>query len=229
MSSSALYLLEFDKILSNFRWSKIETVHGFPARAYHSAEFLPKLGAVAIVGGITCDKDGQCVRNNINVILIHISNWSWTVYDLSNQQEVFLSSSKVLLVQPTTLAYFGGYTNKETSVRQEENRKTNYWGTITFHQRTCDSLLHVNLRGKPNKLGAFACGDAIMVGGEVLVACGTQRQWGICTDLAPQAQPCDLPGCTSPANADKWIRYKISYMAIVNMMFVSVCLLIVKL
>ena len=197
--------MEFDKNLTNFEWTKLPASIRIPARAYHSAAYIPKLGIVAIVGGITCDKDGQCIRQNLNVLLIDTSNWSWIEHIIS--YDIFLSSTKVLLVEPTTLVYFGGYTSRDTSRKQEENQKSNYWGTITFHRRDCHSPLKVKWKGKSNKIGPFASADAIKIGQEILVGCGTQRQWGICTGITPRAKPCDLPQCAALAHADRWIRY----------------------
>ena len=197
-----MYLLEFDKNLSNFEWTKLPI--SCPPRAYHSAAFIPKLGAVALIGGIICDKDGRCSRQNLNVILINIRDWSWTEHKLSD--DIFLSSTKVVLVQATTLLYFGGYTSKNTSPKQEENEESHFWGTVTFHQRDCHSPLKISWQGKANKVGPFACGDAVKVGNEILVACGTKRKWAVCTEITPQAQPCDLPQCTAPADENKWIR-----------------------
>merc|ERR1712212_596328 len=59
---------------------------------------------------------------------------------------------------------------------------------------------------------AFACGNAVRVGEEILISCGTEPMWGILTSNLPQVQPCDLPSCSinlsqAPAGLlDKWIR-----------------------
>ena len=37
------------------------------------------------------------------------------------------------------------------------------------------------------KLGAFACGNAIIVGKEILISCGTEPLWGVLTATLAQA------------------------------------------
>ena len=58
----------------------------------HSWTFLPNLNSMAIVGGITCDEDGTCVRQKLAVVLVNISTWFWTEFKISD--DLFLSSTK---------------------------------------------------------------------------------------------------------------------------------------
>ena len=127
----------------------------------------------------------------------------------------WLSSTKLLLVQTTTLAYFGGFTNKETSVRQEKNIKTSYWGLISLSQR--GQSVKVDWNGKQSQIEPFAGAEAVIIGNEILLSCGTQRKWAVCTNIKPPPKPCHLPLCSAPAGATKWIRYRIiAYVSFIN-------------
>ena len=185
------------------------------ARAFHSATYVPKLGAVAIVGGTTSNIDGSLYRQKLCVTLINISTWSFTEYKVSD--EICLSSTKMLLANPTTLLFFGGYTSKTPSAKPDLNCKSSYWGTVKFLRRDAHSELKVEWDGKPTKVGPFARGDAVQVGADVLVSCGTEQRWAVCTSVHPKKQTCDLLGCTANdlcepplAEFDKWIRYLFS-------------------
>ena len=99
-----MYLLEFDKDLTVFEWTKVQ-IASTGARAFHSSSFLPKLDSVALVSGIICNEQGRTERHKLGVVLVNVSMWSWTHYVVSD--DIFLSSTKTLLVGDNKLAYFG--------------------------------------------------------------------------------------------------------------------------
>ena len=207
-----MYIVQFDKDLSSFYWSKVQ-IRDTGARAYHSATHIPKLGAVALVGGITSFEDGNSYRQKLSVILVDVHSWIWTEYELSNS--IYLSSTKMLLGSPNSLVYFGGFTNHKTFETQEENCKSAYWGIVTFSKDPSTSEVTVDWNGKLSKLGSFACGDAVKVGPDFLISCGTEQKWGICSAATPDIQRCDLLSCTvgteQEADYEKWIRYFHAY------------------
>ena len=49
-------------------------------------------------------------------------------------------------------------------------------------------ILNVSLEGKATKFSPFAAGNAIKVGKEVLISCGTEPIWGVLTSSLPLAQ-----------------------------------------
>ena len=208
VSSSSMFLVEFDNSLTSFKWSKVPIACTGP-RAYHSCTFVPSLNSIAIVGGITSSADGTCVRQNLAVILVNISDWTWNKIKLSD--DIYLSSTKMLLTGSNTLVYFGGYTSKMPSRKQEENSKTSYWGTVTLHKKS-SSQLKVEWHGKGTLLGSFACAQAVQLGNDVLLSCGTEQKWGVCTSAKPKLQPCDILQCSANtslgamAGFENWIR-----------------------
>ena len=207
-----MYTLDFDSSLTTFQWNKVPIGCTGP-RAHHSCTFLPNLNSIAIVGGITCAEDGTCVRQKLAVVLVDISTWVWTEFKISD--DLCLSSTKMVLAGRNTLAYFGGYTSRFPSMKQEENRKTAFWGTVSFHEEPNTSQMKVQWQGKSTRLGSFACADAIRVGNDILLSCGTDQKWGVCTSIKPTLQPCDIPQCTAntrsiqePTDGFKnWIRW----------------------
>ena len=179
-------------------------------RAFHSAAYLAKMESVALIGGIACNEQGASTRHKLAVVLVNISTWAWSQYVLSD--EIFLSSTTVLTLKDNQILYFGGYTNKATSTKPGENEKSSFWGKVTFTKASRSSPVEISWRGKATQFDAFACGNAVKVGEEILISCGTEPMWGILTSNLPQAQPCDLPSCSinlsqAPAGLlDKWIR-----------------------
>ena len=107
------------------------------------------------------------------------------------------------------------YTNHKTFETQEENCKSAYWGIVTFSKDPSTSEVTVDWNGKLSKLGSFACGDAVKVGPDFLISCGTEQKWGICSAATPDIQRCDLLSCTvgteQEADYEKWIRYFHAY------------------
>ena len=205
-----MYLVEFDNNLTSFKWSKVPIDCTGP-RAYHSSTFIPNLNSVAICGGVTCGADGQCVRQNLDVTLVNISNWSWNKIKFKSN-DICLSSTKMLLVGENTLAYFGGYTSKLPSRKQQENSKSSYWGTIEIRECTSSSQFFVNLEGKGTQLTPFACSQAIKIGSSILLSCGTEQKWAVCSSVKQAIEQCDIPQCTANrglgtlAGFENWIR-----------------------
>ena len=99
-----MYMLEFDKDLKVFEWTKVQ-IGCTGARAFHSSCFLPHLNSVALVGGISCNGQGVTQRHKLGVVLINVSSWAWAQYVVSD--DICLSSTKILLVGENKLAYFG--------------------------------------------------------------------------------------------------------------------------
>ena len=99
-----MYMLHFTKNLSSFQWSKVDTVCTGP-RAFHSSAYIPDLNSVALVGGIQCTEDGKTLRHKMGVILVNTSTWAWSSYLVSD--DICLSSTKILHIGGTMLAYFG--------------------------------------------------------------------------------------------------------------------------
>lgn len=204
-----MYLLQFDADLKGFEWRRVQIGCTGP-RAFHSAEYLPKLDSVAIVGGICCDEGGATIRHKLGVLLVNTTTWAWKQYELSS--DIHLSSTKLLKVAENKLLYLGGYTSKNPSITPGENEKSCFWGTMTFVKETAKSPLKASLEGKASEqLGAFACGNAIIVGKEILISCGTEPLWGVLTATLPLAQACDLPACCIDSRSsdlsDRWIKY----------------------
>ena len=194
--------------MKGFQWRKIDIACTGP-RAHHSAAYLPKKGQLAILGGIRCDEQGVNTRNNLSVILVNVSTWSWDEIVVSDN--IFLSSTKLLTVHDNKLLYFGGYTSQIPSLKPDENAKSSFWGTITIVEGPSNTV-KVSFEGKATKFCPFAAGNAIRVGKEVLISCGTEPMWGVLTSNLPLAQKCDLPTCTincteaSTCSSDNWIR-----------------------
>ena len=101
----------------------------------------------------------------------------------------------------------GGYTSTEVSIKPEENKKSQYWGTINITPGR-----NPDLSGKSAQIGSFACANGIKIGNEILVSCGTKPMWSIITARVPKVQACESPQClilptsqleSSPVN---WIR-----------------------
>ena len=119
----------------------------------------------------------------------------------------------MILAGNNTLVYFGGYTSPTPSKKQEENSKSSYWGTISFCQGPT-SRLNVRLRGKTTELGSFACAQAVQLGNDILLSCGTEQKWGVCTAAKARLELCDIPQCSANSNTDtgtmlgyeNWIR-----------------------
>lgn len=203
-----MYLVDFDNSLTNFTWSKVPIGCTGP-RAYHSCTFVPNLDSIAIVGGITSHKDGTCVRQKLAVTLVNTSNWTWNEIIVSN--DIYLSSTKMLLAGSNTLVYFGGYTSQLPSRKQEENSKTSYWGTVKLHKQSSQQL-QVEWRGKGSELGSYACAQAVKVGNDILLSCGTEQKWAVCTSVKPTLELCDIPQCVANtglgavAGFGMWIR-----------------------
>ena len=205
-----MYLLDFDNSLTTFKWSKVPIACTGP-RAYHSCTFLPHLNSVAIIGGVTSSADGTCERQKLAVTLVNISNWSWQKIKISD--DIHLSSTTMLLAGSSTLVYFGGYTSPVPSRKQEQNNKTSYWGTVSFQRDTPSSPLKVKWLGKSTKLGSFACAQAVQLGNDILLSCGNEQKWGVCTSVKPKVQQCDIPQCSANTGSggtvgfENWIRY----------------------
>ena len=106
----------------------------------------------------------------------------------------------------------GGYTSERTSIKPDENSKSQYWGTVTFTQKSKNSPLEISWSGKSSQLPAFACANAVKVGNEVLISCGTQPMWAVLTANSPPAQSCDIAQCLLRRGSqdgdvsDTWIR-----------------------
>ena len=167
--------------------------------------------SLAIVGGICSEESGETRRLQLSVVLIDLTSWGWSELDFNNP-DIHLSSTKLLVIGDKKLLYFGGYTNRGTSTKQQENKKTSFWGIVTFVQEP-QKMFSAQWQGKPCQLKPFACADAIQVGEEVLISCGTEATWGVLTSKLPPPTPCELPTCTIRQQcrdrsklADSWIR-----------------------
>ena len=106
------------------------------------------------------------------------------------------------------IVYFkGGYTSTEVSRKPEENIKSQYWGTIAM---TPGQNPHFS--GKIASIGTFACANAVQIGNEILISCGT-KPWSILTAKVPRVQACESPEClllpTSQLKdtTQHWIRH----------------------
>lgn len=203
-----MYLLKFDQEMVGFEWRKIDIACTGP-RAHHSAAYLQRKGQLAILGGIHCDEQGLTTRHNLSVILVNVSTWSWDQIVVSDN--IFLSSTKLLTVHDSKLLYIGGYTSKIPSINPDDNAKTSFWGTLSIVEGSPNTV-NVSLDAKETKFNPFAAGNAIKVGKEILISCGTEPMWGVLTANLPLAQTCDLPTCTINSSAepviskDNWIR-----------------------
>ena len=99
-----------------------------------------------------------------------------------------------------------------TSVKPDDNSKSQYWGTVTFTQASKNSPLEISWSGKSTQLPAFASANAVQVENQVLISCGTHPMWALLTDKAPQAQTCDIPQCfyrralQEGDDFDRWIQ-----------------------
>ena len=104
VSSSAMWILEFDKDLKVFEWTKVR-IGDTGARAFHSSAFLQKMNSVVLVGGICSNEEGITVRHKMGVVIVNTSTWAWAEYVASDS--ICLSSTKILPVGDNKLAYFG--------------------------------------------------------------------------------------------------------------------------